>query len=88
MNHDALPLTSSKKELAEEGTVTIENLYLIPDPDEGDEDEFLGTTYTAHLYDPDNEPAEIAEGPVGAVPFKMTQYQALVLRARLNEMFA
>lgn len=81
MQHNAAPLVT-----AGDGELIIENLYLIPDPDDGED--YAGcTTYSAAFYDPDNEPPELVQGPVGAVPLKMTSWQALVLREALNKAF-
>lgn len=89
MDPKAEPFVSPERHWAtadrETETVAIENLYLAPDPSDPDED--LGDTYTAYLYDPDNEPEEIATGPVGAVPFKMSYAQANALRIKLNRLF-
>jgi hypothetical protein len=87
MIENADPIVEDGRLYGQEDRIVLGNLYLKEDPtDPDDEGVCLGHTWTAFLYDPDDEPQEILTGPTGAVPFEMTRRQGIALRDRLNQL--
>lgn len=87
MIENADPWVEDGKVYGKADRIVVGNLFLSADPaDPETADETLGTTYTAFLYDPNDEPEENISGPIGAVPLEMTRRQAVILRDRLNQL--